>query len=167
MKIAQDAAVQMHYHLTLDSGAVIDSSKGGQPMAYLHGHGNVVAGVEKSLEGKKVGDSFSVVVPPEDGYGVRDPRLDVAIPLASLPAQLKQQLSPGVKFRGPHPYAQNQATTYLVIQLENDRVLCTANHPLAGESLHFDIEIVEVRQGTKGEIADGRIHSPDCSTGCC
>jgi len=167
MNITQDSAVQMHYHLTLDNGVVVDSSKGGEPLAYLHGHGNLVAGVEKSLEGKVAGDSLSVVVPPKEGYGLRDPRLDVAIPLQSLPEALRRELAEGLRFRGPHPVNSDQVTTYLVIKLEEDQVLCTANHPLAGETLHFDIEVVEVRQGTGGEIADGRIHSPECSTGCC
>ncbi len=167
MKITQDTAVQMHYHLTADNGATIDSSKGREPLEYLHGHGNLVPGVEKALEGKAAGDSLTVVVPPKDGYGQRDPQLDVAMPLSVFPDEFRRELVEGARFRGPHPADPEQLTTYLVIKIEDDQILSTANHPLAGETLHFDIEVVEVRKGTQGEVADGQIHSPDCSTGCC
>ncbi|MDP6946552.1 MAG: FKBP-type peptidyl-prolyl cis-trans isomerase, partial [Myxococcota bacterium] len=75
MNIEKDHAVSIHYHLTNDEGEVIDSSQGKDPLAYLHGHGNLVPGVERALEGKAVGDKFEVVVSPEDGYGAHDPSL--------------------------------------------------------------------------------------------
>ena len=167
MKIAQNTAVQMHYHLTVDSGETVDSTKGRAPLQYLHGHGHLVPGVERTLEGKVAGDSFTVTVTPEDGYGVRDPKLDVAMPLSVFPESFRNELAAGVQFRGPHPVDAEQSARYLVIDIKDGQVLCTANHPLAGETLHFNIEVVEVRQGTNGEIADGMIHSADCSTGCC
>ena len=167
MKITKDCAVQMHYQLTDSDGNTIDTSHGRDPLEYLHGHGHLVRGVESALEGKSVGDSFSVVVPPEDGYGQRDPNLDVAIPFTAFPPEARTELVEGARFSGPHPSSPEQTVAYLVIKVEDDRVLCTANHPLADMTLHFDISIVNVRQGTKSEIADGKIHSPDCSTGRC
>ena len=167
MKIAQNHAVQMHYHLTSSDGTTIDSSNGREPLAYLHGHGHLVPGVEKALEGRAVGDSFQVVVSPQDGYGERDPNLDVAVPLSVFPTESRSALVEGARFRGPHPADPEQSVIFSVLQVDADKLLCTANHPLAGVTLHFDIEVVEVREGTRGEIADGQIHSPDCSTGCC
>jgi FKBP-type peptidyl-prolyl cis-trans isomerase SlyD len=167
MKIAHNCAVQMHYHLTSDSGETIDSSKGRDPLEYLHGHGHIVPGVEMALEGKAKGDNLSIVVPPEDGYGDRDPKLDVAISLTVFPEESRGDLVEGARFRGPLPENQNELATFTVIKVENKQVLCTANHPLAGVTLRFDIEVVDVRQGTKGEVADGQIHSSDCSVGCC
>ena len=167
MNIAQDHAVQMHYSLTSDDGTPIDSSNGREPLAYLHGHGHLVPGVEKALEGRVAGDSFRVVVPPQDGYGERDPNLDVAVPLTVFPPESRADLVAGARFRGPHPVDQSQVVFFTVIQVDEDTLFCTANHPLAGVTLHFDIEVVEVRPGTPGEIADGQIHRPDCSEGCC
>ncbi|MEE2788713.1 MAG: peptidylprolyl isomerase [Myxococcota bacterium] len=159
MKIAKDCAVQMHYHLTADDGTVIDSSRGRGPLSYLHGHGHLVRGVEAALDGKTVGDTFNVVVPPEDGYGKRDPNLDVAIPLSAFPPGAEDELVDGSRFRGPHPASAEQTVTYLVLKVEDDTVICTANHPLADMTLHFDIEVVEVRQGTEDEIATGQVKS--------
>ena len=167
MNITTDCAVDMHYHLTTDDGTTIDRSQGKNPLSYLHGHGHLVSGVEKALEGKSVGDSFNVVVPPEEGYGVRDPHLDVALPLSVFPPEARGDLVEGARFRGPHPTDKTQDVMFVIVKVDDDSILCTANHPLAGFTLHFDIQVVAVRKGTKGEIADGQIHSSDCSTGCC
>ena len=167
MQVMADRAVQMHYHLTTADGTTIDRSHGNDPLTYLHGHGHLVPGVEKALEGKSAGDQVTVVVPPEEGYGLSDPDLDVAIPLSVFPAESRGQLVQGARFSGPHPANQSESVMFVVMKVESDKVLCTANHPLADVTLHFDIEVVSVRQGTRGEIADGRIHAPDCSTGCC
>ena len=78
MKIEKDRVVSLHYHLTDDDGDVIDSSRDSTPLGYLHGHGNLVAGVETALLGKGAGDKLDVVVPPEEGYGTHDPELDLA-----------------------------------------------------------------------------------------
>lgn len=167
MNITADHAVQMHYRLSTADGTLIETTAGRDPLAYLHGHDHVVPGVEKALEGKTVGDSLRIVVNPEDGYGERDPNLDVMVPLSIFPEESRGNLVPGARFRGPHPSEPEQPVVFSVIQVQGENLLCTANHPLAGVTLHFDIEVVDVRQGTKGEIADGQIHSADCSTGCC
>ena len=167
MKITQDCAVQMHYRLSDDEGTIIDTSQGRTPLEYLHGHGHLVRGVEAALEGKSAGEHLNVSVAPEDGYGERDPNLDVAIPWSAFPPEAKGYLVEGKRFRGPHPASPDETVNYLVIKVEDDKLLCTANHPLAGMTLNFDIEVIAVRHGTEGEIADGKIHPPDCSTGCC
>ena len=167
MKITKDCAVQMHYHLTDPDGNVIDSSRGGEPLGYLHGHGNLVAGVEKSLEGRSVGDTFDAIIPPEEGYGTRDPQLDVAIPLTAFPEGARADLVQGARFRGPHPADQQQSAMFMVIKVEDGNVLCTANHPLADVTLHFNIEVVSVREANEGELQAGQFHGDACQTDCC
>ena len=81
MKIAHNSAVLVHYHLTNSKGMVIDSSRGKAPMAYLHGHNNMVPGVERALAGQEVGAKLDVEVAPDDGYGQHDPGLDISVPL--------------------------------------------------------------------------------------
>ena len=160
MIIEQDRAVLVHYHLTDASGGLIDSSREGEPMAYLHGHGNLVVGVETALAGKSAGDRFDVVVSPEQGYGIRDTNLDVAIPLEAFPAEHRDELLPGVMFEGPHPQNPEQAQTYTVMERQGDEVHCSGNHPLAGVELHFNLEVLSVREATAEEITQGNAYAP-------
>ena len=160
MNIEQDRAVSIHYHLTDDAGEVIDSSKGKDPLAYLHGHGNLVPGVERALAGKVVGDAFNVVVSPEDGYGVHDPALNVAVPIEAFPEESRDNLVPGAMFHGPHPSVEDTVVTYAVAEVVEGEVRCSGNHPLAGVTLHFDLEVVSIREATAEELAHGHIHGP-------
>ena len=169
MKIAQGSAVKVHYHLTDASGKLIDSSNGKAPMAYLHGHKHLVTGVERALAGREVGAKFNVEVSPEDGYGPRDPSLDVSIPLAMFPASSLEHLKPGAMFEGPHPSDSNRSAAFTVIEVGDTQVHCTANHPLAGMTLHFNLEVMEVREATAAELRQGRVlpQNGTASSGCC
>ncbi len=160
MQIASGSAVLIHYHLTDSDGEVIDSSKGGDALGYLHGHGQLVTGVEAALEGKAAGDHVDVVVQPEDGYGVRDPELDVAIPMTSFPEDARGQLQPGAMFEGSHPNNPEASAVYTVMEVLEDRVHATANHALAGVVLHFAIDVQSVRAATEEELAHGHLHGP-------
>ena len=169
MKIAQDSAVLVHYHLTDSSGVVIDSSMGKGPMAYLHGHNNLVPGVEQALFGQEEGAQISVEVPPADGYGKHDPSLDVSIPLSVFPPDTHARLQPGVMFEGPHPSDRTRAVSFRVLEVTGSEVRCTANHPLAGMTLHFNLKVLEVREATADELSQGHVLSPNetASSGCC
>lgn len=160
MKITKDSAVRIHYHLTDDDGDVIDSSRGRDPLAYLHGHGNLVPGVESVLDGQTAGATLSTVVPPEEGYGVRDPELDVALDLTLFPEDVRDQLQPGAMFQGEHPTKSDEVVRYTIIEVLTDRIHATGNHQLAGVTLHFDLEVVDVRDATEEELAHGHIHGP-------
>ncbi len=160
MNIEKDSAVSMKYTLKDGDGNVIDSSQGSEPLAYLHGHGNLVPGVERALEGQAAGAHVDVVVSPEDGYGERDSNLDGAIPKDAFPEDVVDQLAPGVMFQGPHPVDQTQMAHFTVMEVTDSEIRCTANHPLAGVTLHFDIDIVDVREATTEELAHGHIHGP-------
>jgi len=162
MQIGKDSVVTIHYHLTGDSGEVLDSSRDGDPLAYLHGHGSIVPGLEHALEGKAVGELVETTVPPEEAYGEHDPELDLAVPVASFPDEVQGQLQAGLQFRGPHPSDERRETLYQIMDVQDERVLVTGNHPLAGKQLHFEVEVVDVREATDDELAHGHVHGDQC-----
>ena len=169
MQIATDSAVSFHYHLTSSNGTVIDSSMGKAPMAYLHGHGQLVPGVERALVGQRAGAKLTVEVAPEDGYGMHDPALDIVIPIDSFPPEIHAKLQAGVEFEGPHPADPTRAAVYTVLEVAGSDLRCSANHPLAGTTLHFEVEVTEVRPATALELQQVRVLPPGASesSGCC
>ena len=155
MKIAHEKVVSIHYTLTNKDGTVLDSSSGSDPLAYLHGFGNIIPGLENALEGKATGDKLSVTVEPEQGYGARDERLVQAVPRSAFKGV--EELSPGMQFQAQGP----QGTRLVVVtQVADDEVTVDANHPLAGQTLHFDVEVSEVRDATAEELEHGHVHGP-------
>ena len=155
MPITQDSVVTIHYTLKDDAGAVIDSSASGEPLAYLHGHGNIVPGLERELTGRNVGDKVSVRVSPGEGYGEYDKGLVQSVPRRALRGI--KDVQPGM-----HLHAQTEAgpRTVTVTRVAGDMVTLDGNHPLAGKHLNFDVEITEVRAASEEEIAHGHVHGP-------
>ncbi len=153
MDITADRVVTIHYTLKNDSGEVLDSSSGGEPLAYIQGHGNLVAGLEKALEGKASGVSLAVVVDPADGYGVRDEALIQRVPKRSL--QGAGEIKKGMQFQAR---TEDGMRLFTVTGLVGDMVTLDGNHPLADQTLHFDIEVVEVREATTEELEHGHVH---------
>lgn len=153
MKAAADTVVTMHYTLTDDSGAVLDSSSGGDPLTYLHGHQNIIPGLEKALEGKETGYSGKVTVPPTEGYGEKDPQAMFKAPREHFPPDL--ELAVGLRVFADGPEGRIALT---VVELTDGGAVLDANHPLAGKTLHFDVEITEVRAATEDEIEHGHVH---------
>ena len=156
MAITQDCVVLLHYTLKDDSGAVIDSSSSGEPLAYLHGHGNLVPGLERELTGKNAGDKLSVKLAPADGYGDFDKALIQRVPRRALKGI--KNLSVGMRLHAQTPQGPQAVT---VTQIVGDMVTLDANHPLAGKNLNFDIEITDVRAATQEELAHGHVHGPE------
>ena len=155
MKIGEDKVVSIHYTLTDSGGSVLDSSSGNEPLLYLHGAGNIIPGLESALEGKVSGDKLSVTVDPEQGYGTRDERLVQAVPRSAFKGM--EQLAPGMQFQAQGP----QGTRLVVItQVTADIVTVDANHPLAGQTLHFEVEVTEVREATSEELEHRHVHGP-------
>ena len=153
MEIAADRVVLIHYTLKDDAGAVIDSSSGGDPLAYIQGHGNLVAGLEKALEGKKDGDSVAVSVAPAEGYGKHDPALIQRVPKRSL--QGSGEIKKGMQFQGQTPDGMRLFTVTAVV---GDMITLDGNHPLADKTLHFAVDIVSVREATAEELEHGHVH---------
>ena len=152
--IADGHVVTLHYRLTLDDGTVADESFGGEPLAYLHGHRNIVAGLEKQLTGKSVGAKLDAVVPPAEGYGEYDPQLDQAIPREKFPADADLQV--GVAFQAETP--DGQPIPLWIRDIQGDQVTVSPSHPMAGQNLHFTVEILDIRDATAEELANGHLH---------
>ncbi|ARU89584.1 peptidylprolyl isomerase [Pseudomonas sp. M30-35] len=154
MLIAANKAVSIDYTLTNDAGEVIDSSAGGAPLVYLHGAGNIIAGLEKALLDKKVGDELDVSVEPEDAYGEYSAEL-----LATLNRSMFEgvdELEVGMQFHASGPDGSMQIVT--IRELEGDDVIVDGNHPLAGQRLNFKVKIVDIRDASEEEVAHGHVH---------
>jgi len=156
MHVAQDKVVLIHYTLTNDAGEVLDSSAGGQPLAYLHGQGNIVAGLEKALDGWAAGDRLNVRVAAADAYGVRDPGLVKRVPRRSFGSI--GSIKPGMQFEAQLERGHRRVVT--VTAVKGDMVTIDGNHPLAGQDLNFAVEVAEVRDATAEELAHGHVHGP-------
>ena len=153
MKISEDKVVQIDYTLKNEEGQVLDSSEGRQPLSYLHGAGNIIPGLESALEGKETGDEFSVSVPAAEGYGERREELTMTVELSQFPDP--KQVQPGARFNVQTDQGVLLAT---VTSVTDDQATLDLNHPLAGETLHFDVEVVDVKEASDEERAHGHVH---------
>jgi FKBP-type peptidyl-prolyl cis-trans isomerase SlyD len=154
LSIEDNRVVSMHYKLTDDSGNVLDSSEGAEPLNYLHGAGNLIPGLEQALAGRAQGDSLQVVVEPADAYGEVRPEMIQAVDRSAF--QGVETVEPGMTFQAQGPDGATQRI--VVTSVEGDSVTIDANHPLAGVQLHFDVQVVGVREATDEEIAHGHVH---------
>lgn len=155
MNIENNKVVSFHYTLTNEKGETVESSRDREPMAYLHGAGNIIPGLEKALVGKMTGDQFEVTVQPNEAYGERK--------------ENGVQRIPAKHFKQAHSLQKGQR---LVLQTKQGPVQVTVvkvgrfnidvdtNHPLAGQALTFDVEVTEVRDATAEEISHGHVHGP-------
>jgi FKBP-type peptidyl-prolyl cis-trans isomerase SlyD len=155
MSIAQDQVVSIHYTLKNDTGEVLDSSSEGEPLSYLHGHGNLIPGLERELAGKNTGDRLQVKIPPAEGYGEYDKELVQRVPRRALKG------IPNLKV-GMRLHAQTEQGTreVTVTQLQGDMVTLDGNHPLAGQSLNFEVQVADIRPATAEELEHGHVHAP-------
>ena len=156
MLIGSEKVVLIHYTLTDESGQVLDSSSGRDPLAYLHGKGNIIPGLEKALEGRQAGDKLNVAVQPAEGYGERDERLVQDVPREAF--ENVDEVNPGMQFQAQNE--QGQARIVTVTKVADDLITIDANHPLAGTNLNFDVEVTEVREPTAEELEHGHVHGP-------
>jgi len=155
MQISKHKAVAIEYTLTNDSGEVIDSSEGQDPLSYLHGAGNLISGLEQALEGKSAGDELKVTISPEDAYGERVDELVQIVPRDRFEGA--DELEVGMRF---HASSDHGETLVTITEVTDDEVTVDGNHPLAGETLHFEVKIVDVRDASEEEIDHGHIHGP-------
>ncbi len=137
--------ITFHYTLRNSAGQVIDTSQGGQPMPFVEGAGQIIEGLEEQLLQMSAGERRTVVVPPERGYGLREAALVQRVPRTRLPVA---EIKVGDQFQtGP----DRHAPVVTVVAIEGEEILLDANHPLAGQELHFEVELVTVRAATSGE----------------
>lgn len=151
MQITKNTVAAIHYTLRDNEGNVIDTSSGREPLNYLHGAGNLIAGMEEGLEGKSKGDKFQLKIEPAKGYGEKDPAMIQQVPRSAFG---DQDVRPGMKF------STNHGNVVTVTQVGLENVTVDANHELAGVELNFDVEIIEVRNATDEEISHGHVHGP-------
>jgi len=150
--IAENTVVTLHYTLKNDAGAVVDSSEGRDPLTYMHGHNNIVVGLEKALTGKAAGDKVEVVVEPAEGYGERTAESRRQVPRASFP----EGVAAGMQLFAED--GNGRAIPIWVLQVGDEDVIIDLAHPLAGERLHFAVEIVELRDAKAEELQHGHPH---------
>ncbi len=156
MQIAENSVVSVHYTLTNDAGETLDASDGHEPLVYLHGHQNIISGLENGLVGKGVGDEVNVTVQPEDGYGAVDSEMIQTVPHSSFEGA--ETIEPGMEFEAKDDDGNGQMIT--VTKVDAEGVTVDGNHPLAGEVLHFAVNIKEVRAATEEELTHGHAHGP-------
>ena len=158
--VSDGKVVVFHYTLTNDEGEVIDSSSGGDPMPYLHGAGNIVPGLESQLQGVAVGTNLQVLVAPKDGYGEAEEGEIVKVPRQDF-GEFSDEVGPGMQV-----FAETEGGEQIpvwIVDADESTIFVSRNHPLAGVSLHFDVEIVAIRDATTDELAHGHPHGLDGS----
>ena len=160
MNIEKDRVVSIDYQLKNAQGDVIDASEPGEPLVYLHGNQNLIPGLEKRMEGKKADDKLQGVIAPAEGYGERDDELVFAVPRKEFAEPDKVQV--GMQFQAQQADGVHIVT---VASLTDEEVTVDANHPLAGQSLHFDVTVREVREASAEELSHGHVHG-DHECGC-
>jgi len=156
MQISKHKVVSIDYTLTNNDKEVLDSSKGQEPLAYLHGIGFMIPGLENALEGKSVDDSLSVIVEPKDGYGERDEELVKVVERAMFGDI--EKLEEGMQFQADTDDGIDVVT---VTAIEGDKITVDGNHPLADVTLNFDVQVVDVREASQEEIDHGHTHGAD------
>ena len=153
MQVSENKVVSFHYTLKDDAGEVLDSSEGRDPLTYLHGAGNIIPGLEKALDGKDAGDHVDVSIAPEEAYGQRNDALIQSVPRSAFEGV--DEILPGMQFQAQTPNGMQILT---VVKVEDDVVVVDGNHPLAGKTLHFSVDITDIRDATAEELAHGHAH---------
>jgi len=157
MQVTVNRVVTIHYTLTDDSGTVLDQADAGQPLVYIHGAGNIIPGLEKALADKQSGDQVDVTIAPEDAYGERVESMVQTVPRKMF--QGIDNIEPGMRFQAD---GNTGRVLVSVTKVEDDQVTIDGNHPLAGETLTFAVEIADVRDATAEELEHGHVHGPGC-----
>ncbi|HEY7773507.1 MAG TPA: FKBP-type peptidyl-prolyl cis-trans isomerase [Marinagarivorans sp.] len=154
MKIGKDTVATITYKLSEDGGALLEQSDEGIPMAYLHGHRNILAGLEDALEGHEVADEVSVTLSPEQAYGTVQPNAQQKVPVKHLVGKYKRLL-PGMVVKVNTARGARDAR---IVKAGKFMVDIDTNHPFAGKTLVFDVVIRDVRAATPEELAHGHAH---------
>lgn len=156
MQITDNTAVSIHYTLTNNDGEQLDSSIGDEPLVYLQGAGNIIPGLEAALAGKNIGDKLNVTIPPEQAYGAIDKNM---VQVVSRKMFEGMDIEVGMQFHADVSYGTGIIT---ITEIDGDDVTIDGNHPLAGESLTFDVEVIDVRPATADELSHGHVHGAGC-----
>lgn len=164
MVIEKGKVVFFDYALKNEEGAIIDSSHNSNPLGYLHGYGNIITGLEEALLGKMIGDKLKVSIPAEKGYGRRDANLVQSLPRSQFDNNI--EIKAGMQVQAQ---TDQGAQVFKVTAVNDETITLDGNHPLADMTLHFDLEIKEIRDGSSQELEQGYLQSQCCSSksDCC
>jgi FKBP-type peptidyl-prolyl cis-trans isomerase SlyD len=154
MKAEHGRVVSLHYTLTDDLGVLLDSSRGQESFSYLHGYGSIIPGLESALEGCEAGFNSAIHVAPADGYGEYNPQAVFGVPREQFPPTEDIQAGMQVQGEGEHG-----VMNFTVVDVNDQEVMLDANHPMAGKTLHFEVEVLEVRDATQQELAHAHVHA--------
>ena len=154
LTVGKDRVIKFEYVLALDSGEVIDSSEGQEPITYLHGHGNIIPGLERQMEGMAVGEERDITVEPEEAYGPYIEGQDLLVPLEEFPPTITPEIGLGLLVETP----DGHQIPYFVTEIKDGVARLDPNHPLAGQRLHFKVRVIDVREATAEELAHGHVH---------
>ena len=157
MKIEKNKVASLSYTLKNAEGQILDQADKDSPFQYLHGAGGIIKGLEDALENKEVSDSFSVTITPENAYGERDEKLTESVPREMFEGISDENLVAGAQF---HAQTANGTQVITIDSVDGDTVKIDANHPLAGQTLHFDVDVLDIRDATEEEVAHGHPHAP-------
>lgn len=152
--IQNDTVASLIFVMSDDAGEVLDLATRDNPMRYMHGHRQILLGLEKALDGKSVGDRFHVDVAPEDAYGLREGEPQ-AVPKSIFPEGTVFKIGAGMTAKSE----DGKPFPLWIVDIGDEDIYVDANHPLAGKTLHFDVEIIDIRKATADELNDGRVHS--------
>ncbi|OUR63859.1 peptidylprolyl isomerase [Methylophaga sp. 42_25_T18] len=153
MKVAENKVVLIDYKLTDNEGAVIDTSEGAGPLAYIHGAGNIIEGLEEALLGKEAGDDVQASIEPAKAYGERNEDMQQEVPKELFGGV--DNIEIGMQFQSDTEQGPVMVT---VIEINEEMVVVDGNHPLAGTHLNFDVTIREVREASEEELQHGHVH---------
>lgn len=160
-QIAVNRVVSLEYKLHTGDGKIIDQTSGDFPTLYLHGRGEIVPGLEKRLEGIAVGHTGTIIVPPEEAYGERDPEGVREVARENFPP--RAELIPGEQVLAQSDTGEVFPIT--IVEVRGQTVVIDFNHPLAGKTLHFDVSIKEIREATEDELMNGLARQGGCCGG--
>jgi len=153
--VKQGRVISVNFILRNEQGDVLDQSEKGAPLEYLHGSNDIIPGLEKALEGKKIGDQLNVVIPPVDAYGEYEVSLVDEVSRDQFPGV--DEIEPGMQFQTQMDDGAPMLIT--VTAVDEDTVIVDGNHPLAGMTLVFEVEIAAVRYACKEELEHGHVHA--------
>jgi FKBP-type peptidyl-prolyl cis-trans isomerase SlyD len=157
MEIGNKKVATIHYELKNGEGQLLDSSIGRAPLVYIQGIGMLIPGLENELNGKKKGDKITAVIPPDEAYGeYHDANVHI-VPKSGFQSQGEEELTVGMSVQVESNDGQQIA---VVTKIQGEEVTLDLNHPLAGETLHFSVEVMEVREATADELSHGHVHGP-------
>lgn len=155
MQITANSVASFHFTLKDEAGNELENSRGGDPMTYLHGTDGLLKGLEAALEGKSAGDSFAVTLSPELAFGELRADSEMRVPLSQLRGAKKWQAGMQAVIQTQHGHQQ-----VTVVKVGHTMATVDTNHPLAGKTLVFDVEVIDVREASQEELMHGHAHGP-------